>query len=286
MNWEKDGADWPNRATSHFIRAGHLTWHVQIMGAGPTLLLAHGTGAATHSWRALMPALAQHFTVIAPDLPGHGFTSAPPPYRMTLNDMAKSLATLLTELRAQPQIAVGHSAGAAILTRMALDGSITPKSIVALNGALLPIPGVTGHIFSGMAKMLALVPAIPWLFAWRAGDPAAVQNLIASTGSQLDPAGIELYGRLLKDSAHVGNVLAMMAGWELEPFAAQLPSLQTPLTLIHAQNDKAVPLKVANKVKALLPGTKIVLQPGLGHLSHEEAPEETADLIRKECLLF
>ena len=47
------------------------------MGDGPDLLLLHGSGAATHSWRDLAPLLARDFRVIAPDLPGHGFTETP-----------------------------------------------------------------------------------------------------------------------------------------------------------------------------------------------------------------
>ena len=54
-----------------------LRWHVQMMGTGPQVLLLHGAGAATHSWRDVAPLLARDFTVIAPDLPGHGFTDTP-----------------------------------------------------------------------------------------------------------------------------------------------------------------------------------------------------------------
>jgi len=75
--WERDGRDWPNRDASRFVRAGGLRWHVQKTGTGPVLLLVHGTGAATHSWRELAPLLARRFTVIAPDLPGPGFTQRP-----------------------------------------------------------------------------------------------------------------------------------------------------------------------------------------------------------------
>lgn len=67
--------NWPHRDCSQFIEAAGLSWHVQRMGEGPALLLLHGTAAATHSWAGLMPLLARRFTVIAIDLPGHGFTA-------------------------------------------------------------------------------------------------------------------------------------------------------------------------------------------------------------------
>ncbi|MFX4944941.1 alpha/beta fold hydrolase, partial [Acinetobacter baumannii] len=78
--------------------AAGYRWHVQVMGEGPVALLAHGTGAATHSWRKLMPILAKSFTVIAPDLPGHGFTDTPPSHRLSLVSMASDLAALCRAL--------------------------------------------------------------------------------------------------------------------------------------------------------------------------------------------
>ena len=74
--WTHEGRDWPNATASRFVAAGGVKWHVQVMGQGPVALLLHGTGSATHSWRDLAPLLARDFTVVAPDLPGHGFTSA------------------------------------------------------------------------------------------------------------------------------------------------------------------------------------------------------------------
>ncbi len=130
----REGRDWPNREASRFVAAGGLTWHVQEAGEGPPLLLIHGTGAATHSWRGLLPLLAQGFRVIAPDLPGHGFTDPLP--TPSLPRMAKALAALLSVLGVAPMVVVGHSAGAAILARLCLDGAVAPRLLVGLNAAL------------------------------------------------------------------------------------------------------------------------------------------------------
>ena len=96
LNFETDGRDWPHRQASRFVEAGGLKWHVQIMGAGPPLLLVHGTGASTHSWRDLMPLLAERYRVVAPDLPGHGFTQMPASSEgLSLPGMAAGVASLL-----------------------------------------------------------------------------------------------------------------------------------------------------------------------------------------------
>ena len=120
QGWRRTG---PTGTASGFVEAAGIRWHVQRMGQGPPLLLIHGTGAATHSWRGLLPLLAPHFSVIAPDLPGHGFTQSPPAHRLSLPGMAADIGVLLRKLEVRPEIVVGHSAGAAILARMCLDGT-------------------------------------------------------------------------------------------------------------------------------------------------------------------
>jgi magnesium chelatase accessory protein len=275
-DWERQGSDWPNRAASRFVQAGGLRWHVQVMGSGPVALLVHGTGAATHSWRDLAPLLARHFTVVAPDIPGHGFTESPPAFRLSLPGMADEISSLLAGMGVKPDLAIGHSAGAAILARMCLDGSIAPRGLICLNGALLALRGVAGRIFAPVAKMLSAMPFVPGLLAWRATDGTAIARLMADTGSRIDAAGIEFYRRLISNPAHVSATLGMMANWDLDAFAHDLPKLAVPLALIVGDRDRAVPPADAVRVQALLPNATIDTQPGLGHLAHEEDPAGTA----------
>ncbi|WP_158746539.1 alpha/beta fold hydrolase BchO [Acidisphaera sp. L21] len=271
--------DWPNRGSSQFVRATGLVWHVQTMGSGPVLLLIHGTGAATHSWRDLAPILAQHFTVVAPDLPGHGFTESPAMRRLSLPGMALALQALLRMLNLQPQVAVGHSAGAAILARMALDGQIRPQCLVGLNAAVMPLGGIPGQLFSPLAKLLVGLPLLPELFAWRARDTAIVEKLLADTGSTLDARGVALYARLVRQPSHAAAALGMMAHWDLQPLLRALPRLRPPLLLIVGANDRTIPPADAVRIQALVPGATLATLPGLGHLAHEEAPQVVADLI-------
>ncbi len=275
-NWERDGRDWPNRETSRFVEAADLRWHVQEMGEGPPLLLIHGTAAATHSWRDLMPVLARHFTVIAPDLPGHGFTDMPSIRRLTLPGMAHSVSALLKALDVRPTLVLGHSAGSAILIQMVLDGSIAPRGIVSVNGALSPFPGMAGFVFPQMAKLLFLNPFTPRVFSWTAGDEGRVARVIRETGSVIDPQGLALYTRLFRNPSHVAGALGMMANWDLHGFARRLGRLATPLLLIAGDKDAAVAPSVAQDVAAQVPGAQTVVLPGLGHLAHEEDPETIA----------
>jgi len=279
LDWERDGGDWPLREHSRFVKAGPISWHVQILGAGPPMLLLHGTGAATHSWRGLAPLLAKEFTLIAPDLPGHGFTSRPGSGRLSLPGMAKSIGELLEALEVTPQICVGHSAGAAVLIEMALDDVLEPARIVSLNGALLPFRGVAGRVFSPLAKLLVMNPVVPRVFAWQAGSRGAVERLLTTTGSEIDALGTALYARLIRNPAHVSATLAMMARWDLETLERRLSRLSVPLTLIVGEGDKTVSPADARHVQRLVPDATLMSLPKLGHLAHEEAPEQLAAMI-------
>nr|WP_294501104.1 alpha/beta fold hydrolase BchO [uncultured Rhodopila sp.] len=282
LDWSTDGANWPNRSASRFVGTADLTWHVQIMGQGPTLLLAHGAGACSSSWRDLMPSLAQDFTVVAPDLHGHGFTGMPGASAMTVDAMAAGLGALLLALGVSPLVAVGHSAGAAILARLVLSKMMAaPAVLVALNGAMLPIPGLAGPVFRSMARMLASTPILPGMFSRRVRKPGVIERLIANTGSRLNDAGIDAYARLMGNPGHVRNVLHMFAHWDLRQILLDLPSLPCRLVLVAAEGDRAVPPLAAYRTAARVPGCELIVHKGYGHLSHEEAPDETAAIIRR-----
>ncbi len=277
-DWQVEGKGWPNAEASRFVTAGGIKWHVQVMGAGPVLLLLHGTAAATHSWRDLAPLLARDFTVVAPDLPGHGFTSAigrPSPV-----SVATAVAALLATLDLKPALTVGHSAGAAIALTMAEKHLARPQAIVSLGGALLPFPGMAGKLFPAMARMIFVNPLIPELFAMRARVPGEVPSFLhRSTGSRIDQRGLGFYERLLKTSGHIGGALALMANWDLEALERALPTLDLPILLAHGDGDKTIPVKTAHKVAARLPQSRALVLPGLGHLAHEEDAAGHAALV-------
>lgn len=285
LDWDSDGRDWPNRAASRFVEADGLRWHVQEMGKGPVLLLVHGTGAATHSWRRLAPLLAAHFTVVAPDLPGHGFTAMPAQARgVSLTGMAAGLGALLRAIDRRPDLVAGHSAGAAILARMCLDGAIAPKRVISLNGAFMPLLGLPGQIFSPLARLFSNSRVIPRVFAFHAGvDANVIPRLIRNTGSRLDAEGERLYRILARSPRHVAAAFAMMANWDLHPLVRDLGRLAVPLVLAVATDDRTIRPSDAGRVRAVLPSAEIVQLRALGHLAHEENPDMIAELIVEQA---
>jgi len=289
-------ADWPGRDNSHGVLVAGLRWHVQWFDLAPanlaatdaasavrrrpTVLLLHGTGASTHSWRGLLPHLLPHARVLVPDLPGHAGTERPSAASgLSLPGMASSLAALLQVLQLQPDLVVGHSAGAAIGARLCLDGGAAPHSLLSINGAWFPPQGVAGLWYAPMARLMASNPLAPPLLSWHSSQPAVLRRLLKGIGSPLDEQGQALYRRLARRADHVAAVIAMMAAWDLQPLLRDLPKLQPQLHLLAAQGDRAVPPAGAQTLRLHLPGAHVHPLPGLGHLAHEEAPERVAPLV-------
>jgi len=279
-------ADWPHADHSRVVQAGGLRWHVQqwpLPRPGATwLLLLHGTGASTHSFAGLAPLLAREHGLVVPDLPGHAFSSRPRAPGLSLPGMAAGLGALLRALGVAPAGVLGHSAGAAIGARLALDGHARPESLVSLNGAWFPPSGAGGWWYAPMARLLAINPLAPALFSWHAARPATIERLLRGTGSRLDAAGRAHYARLAGDVGHVGAVIAMMAAWDLARLPRELPrlaALGTRLHLVAAEGDAAVPPQQARQLAACVPGAQLHPLPSLGHLAHEEAPAAVAALV-------
>ena len=267
---------WPHREVSERISVAPHDWHVQAMGEGPTVLLIHGSGGATHSWRGIMPLLARRRRVIAVDLPGQGFTRAGRP-RFSLDAMAADLSALALSRGWAPGAVVGHSAGAAVALRMALDAVPPPERIVGVNAALGSFEGAAGIVFPAAARALVANPLTGFVVS-RFASEAATRRMLASMGSEIDADGLRAYARLFASPGHVQATLSMMARWDLAPLRRRLPEVTTPVLLIVGEGDRAVPPSVSEAAAGLLPDARVERLSG-GHLVHEERPRETAAAI-------
>ena len=269
-------AEWPLRAASQVVVCAPHRWHVQVLGEGPAVLLLHGAGGATHSWRGLAPLLAAGHRVVVPDLPGQGFTRPGRRDRFGLDAMAADIAALCAAQGWSPVAAIGHSAGGALALRLA---EIMPlRAVVGINAALGPFDGLAGLLFPMLARALTVTPFVPTLFARLTGTTERVSALLASTGSDIGPEGVALYRRLVARPEHVEGTLAMMAQWRLEELLDRFPTIHVPTLLIAATGDRTVPPAVSSRAAAQLPRGEYRSMPG-GHLVQEETPQAVADLI-------
>ncbi len=281
MRWPPP-ADWPHAALSRQVHSRPHRWHVQETGTGETLLLLHGAGGSTHSFRMLLPLLAVQYHVVAIDLPGQGFTQLGARHRSGLEATAEDMTRMCRQEGWHPTAIIGHSAGGALALRLSqqlVSPRGHPPKVVGINAALDNFKGLAGVLFPVLAKLLAAVPFTAKVFAQSSAAPGRIEALIRSTGSDIDAEGLSYYRRLISDRDHADATLMMMANWSLDGLQHDLGTVPAGTLLIVGDNDATVPPEVSDKAARKLPDARVVHLPGLGHLAHEEAPETVARLI-------
>ncbi|MEM8983282.1 MAG: alpha/beta fold hydrolase BchO [Pseudomonadota bacterium] len=270
---------WQGPVTRHRRARPTVDWSYAVAGDGPAIVLLHGTGSAIHTWRGLGPLLAERFQVVAIDLPGHGDSDVRRPDVLTLNGMAAALADLLVDMAIEPQLIIGHSAGAAVAAQLAIGYGVTPQKLVALNGAFLRYGGPAQSLFAPLAGVLAGSRWVTELVASRADDIDQVDRMIRSTGSKLDATGLRAYQQTLSSPQRISATLTMMAKWRVEPLFNALSQLTTPLHLIVGRRDAAVTPWQSDRVIRACPAAYKSEIDAVGHLMHEEQPAMVAAVI-------
>jgi magnesium chelatase accessory protein len=240
------------------------------------ILLLHGAGSSTHTWRDLIPQFAASHRVVAIDLPGQGFTRAGNRQRFGLDPMAEDIEALCNVSDWAPGTIIAHSAGAAVALRLAqrlaIHSGEWPK-IIGVNPALGEFEGLAGRLYPLFAKILAGIPLTSLVFSASRNRVAKARSLIEGTGSHLSEEGLSYYARLIGDRDHVDATLQMMAQWSLTSLLQDLADIESECLFIIGTKDRAVPPGDIVRTAKRMRNARVIDLPGLGHLAHEEAPE-------------
>ena len=250
---------------------------MQQAGRGPLLLLLHGTGGSAHSWSGLLPALAEHATVVVPDLPGHGFTRGAAVADLTLPRMAQALRDLLTALQLPaPAIVVGHSAGAALALRLALDEPANPPAVLGFAPSLVAPPAAYTQWVAPLLNPLATSTPVALLMSRFAGPMGFIDSLLKSTGSPLTAEQRQPYKRLFAQAAHVRGAVGFMAAADLPRLCKDCMTWSGTAAFVLGAQDRWIPETALRPVlQRALPRADVQVWPG-GHLVHEEQPAKAA----------
>lgn len=276
-------SDWPHRQSSLAIEAGGVEWHVQRAGRGPVVLLLHGSGSSSHSWADLVPMLAARATVVAPDLPGHGFTAGTDDGLYTLPRISSSLEAMLEALDPGPvAVVAGHSAGAALAIRWALRAAQPPSALVGFAPSLVPPPPAYTTFLAPFVTPLATSSLATSLLASIAGPARLVDRLLDSTRSPIPDAQRARYGQLFSDPAHVRGTMRFMAAADLAALLEDAKGLATPATFVLGARDDWVPERSLRPLLARHFPRATVETWEDGHLLHEVEPGRAADVIARQ----
>jgi pimeloyl-ACP methyl ester carboxylesterase len=289
-----------------FITVDDLSTYVLARGPqdGPPVLLLHGWGASTFTWRLNQDALAEAgYRAIAFDRPPYGLsakTGANIPYSPAA--LADFTARVMDELGLESAVLVGQSQGGGVIGHFAVRYPQRVKALVFVSGALRPTDdppsdGESGGRVTGAMGLPSFVGTLldfPPFARWaQIGIRAFVKPDFAASilkSAYHDPAfmtpeAAEGYSRQLRVVGWDEALLNQLRGgvFQADPITAeQIASFAAPVMIAWGQDDTWVPVSVGERLHELLPGAVYVTYPNTGHLPQEEA----ADAFNADLLAF
>ncbi len=233
-------------------------------GQGPPVVFLHGFFGDHRVWRHQLE-LADEFTVVAWDAPGCGGSSVPP-RSFGMPEYADTLANFIRTLGLERPHVVGNSFGASLALELAVRHPAIPRSLVPADGyagwsGSFP-PEVVAQRLSQSLPDLMQPPELvvaKWMpgFVTTSAPPSVIDELEAII-SDFDPDGMRV-------------MIHALAEADLRPALARIA---VPTLLIWGAEDARSPLSVAEDLQSRIPGSRLVVIPAAGHLSHVEAAEQ------------
>jgi haloacetate dehalogenase len=222
--------------------------HVEVNGAGPPVLLLHGYPQTHRMWDAVVPELAESYTVVAADLRGYGDSDKPAPRSdgsvYAKRAMAADQLALMSSLGFERFAVVGHDRGGRVAHRLALDSPGAVSGIAVLD--IVP----TLHMFENVDRAMA-TSYFHWFFlALETGLPETL--IAADPGAWLRSrfAGRNAGGRPLDEAAYAEYLRCFATP---EAIAASCGDYRSAATvdLVHDRADREVGIRIAAPLLAL-----------------------------------
>jgi pimeloyl-ACP methyl ester carboxylesterase len=258
----------------------------RLAGSGPLLVLIHGITSSSRTWERVLPALAEHHTVLAPDLLGHG-ESAKPRGDYSLGAYASGVRDLMIALGHTRATVVGHSLGGGVAMQLAYQ---FPERIERL--ALVSSGGLGREV--NLMLRAATLPGseyvLPLLCAPVLRD--AVRGLGRVAGAVGLKPGTDLQGMLegfaslaavdarrafLQTARSIIDVTGQRVSAEDRLYlAAGMPTL-----IVWGEKDPMIPAAHGHAAHAAMPGSRLEIFPDAGHFPFNDDPVRFAALLRE-----
>jgi pimeloyl-ACP methyl ester carboxylesterase len=274
-----------------FVTVNGLETYVREQGDpnAPAVLLLHGWGGSTFSWRETITPLAEAgYRVIAFDRPPYGLSQKSGDVPLSVTRQAQFTNALMDQLGIERAHFVGHSMGGAVIAYFSAMYPNRIASCVFVAAAVRAADEGRGESSSLVQSLLDFPPVRWWarmgLRAFVRPDAfAGLQRTAYYDQSVMTPEVVAGYGRQLEvenwDDA-ILDVLTRSAADDIPLSAAQIESITMPSLIVWGENDTWVEPSVGVRLREMLPNDLYITYPQVGHMPMEEVPEQfNADVI-------
>jgi pimeloyl-ACP methyl ester carboxylesterase len=255
---------------------GHRVFY-RSAGSGPVLVLVHGITSTSATWANVLPYLAEQFTVIAPDLLGHG-ESAKPRGDYSLSAYASGVRDLLIALGHDRATFVGHSLGGGVAMQLAYQFPEHCDRLVLVSSG-----GLGREI--GLLLRAATLPGSELVLPLLVNDQLigagrAVGRLLGRVGLRVHTdLGEVLRGHAsLSDSEarsaflHTLRTIVDPRGQRVDASDRLYLAQAVPFLLVWGERDPIIPVEHARAAHRLVPGSRLEIFPDAGHFPHLDDP--------------
>ncbi len=232
-------------------------------GSGPVILCLHGWKDSLRTFDALEPALLQKGRVIAVDLPGFGETGNPPE-AWQVGDYVQFVADFLKKLNVEADVLIGHSFGGRIIIKGLGEGKLRAQKIVLIASAGI-VPEKTWR-----SRLVAIVSRAAAVF-FRIPPFHFLRNKMRAI----------FYKKIGSDYLNAGALQETFLKIIAEDLSDYARRITIPTLLIWGKHDKATPLATAEKLHALIAGSRLEVFPDAAHFVHHEKAVEVGGLISR-----
>jgi pimeloyl-ACP methyl ester carboxylesterase len=264
---------------SQFVEIDGVRLHYREEGEGPPVVLLHANYASLFMWEPWAAALKDRYRVIRVDLPAHGLTGPEPSGDYSLQRIQSLFEQFVDARGLERFVVVGTSIGGTVAMRYAADHPERIERLVMIS------PGSLEARVRGRTTP-ANVPKIADVLAWvtpRAFTAYMLRNDYGDPARVTDAVIDEWYAMWMRE----GNRQAMidlLRQYVSGGVEAKIRSIRVPVLLIWGEKNKRVPLALAYETRALLgnsPQVQLEVLPGIGHMLVQEAPQQSAAVIRR-----
>jgi pimeloyl-ACP methyl ester carboxylesterase len=277
----------PQVALQELTLHGHRVTY-RSGGEGPLIVLLHGITGSSGTWIDVLPTLARRYTVIAPDLLGHG-GSAKPRGDYSLGAYASGVRDLLAALGHERATIVGHSLGGGVAMQFAYQFPEWVERLVLVSS------GGLGREVHGALRAASLPGAeyvIPLLCGrWIRNVGDGVSRGLTRLGLRAGPdmeemwRGFRSLGSLDNRQAFLHTVRSIIdvGGQRVSAHDRLYLAQHVPTLLVWGENDPIIPVEHARESHELIPDSQLVTFRGAGHFPHRDRPRAFAAALDEFC---
>ena len=262
---------------------GHRRAFVKA-GSGPALLLLHGLACDHSTWAPVIESLAKRYTVIAPDLLGHG-RSAKPRADYSVGGYANGMRDLLTVLGIDKATVVGHSLGGGVAMQFAYQfPERTQRMILVSPGGLGPevTPLIRAVSLPGFHQAMGLLTLPGLRQSGRLGLDLLSKSGIPHTRDLDEVSDIYENFKDPKFRAAIAHVVRAVVDWRGQIVTMADRAYLTeamPMCIIWGDDDSVIPHSHSRRIAALAPQTRVEILPNAGHFPHKDHPERFVKIV-------